>query len=161
MTSAAILGALSVGYALLAPASDEEMIAEVLDDLGLALSFSAPISNPIFFGSGLSEKFENIFAEQVQILVSEVSFRVPDSRGKLGLAAAQALSRYGSLSVSFSVDTLTITDEVAHCEATAKVSGNQGGQLRTDSRPVVLEFSKGSGEWLIQSALVRAASSEP
>lgn len=155
--SAAILGALSVGYALLAPASDEEMIAQVLVELGLALSFSAPISNPLLFGSALSDKFESIFTEQVSIRVSEVSTQLPRSRGKLGLAAAQALSRYGSLNVSLSIDELTIHGESAHCEATASLAGNRGGELRSDSRRVTFDFTKQSGDWLIQSALVRAS----
>lgn len=154
--SAGLVGVAAIGYALFSPVSDEEMIAQVLDELGLALSFSAPISNLVFFGSALSEKFETIFTEQVQIRVSEVSARIPSSRGKLGLAAAQALTRYGSLNVSFSIDELRITGDSARCEATASVSGNQGGVMRSDSRPVIFRFSKDSGDWLIQRATVQA-----
>lgn len=152
---AAVLGVAAVGYALFSPLSDEEMIAQILDDLGMALSFSAPIQNPIIFGSTLSDTFESIFAEQVDIRVSEVSGKLPKRRGKLGLAAAQVLSRYGSLNVSFSIDELTFSGTSAKCVATASVTGNQGGQLRSDSRPVILDFSKESGDWLIQRATVR------
>lgn len=153
---AALVGVVAVGYALFAPVNDEELIAEVLTELGLALSFSAPISNPLFFGSALSDKFENLFTEHVKISVSEVSGTLPDSRGKLGLVAAQALSRYGALNVSFSIDELKVSGDSARCLATASLRGNQGGEFRSDSRPVVFSFKKEDGDWRIQRARVRA-----
>ncbi len=154
--AAGILGLGAIGYAFFAPANDEELIAQVLDDLASSLSFSEPISNPIFFGSSLSGKFETIFTEQVQLSVSEVSGNIPSSRGKLGLVAAHALSRYGSMHVSISLDAVDVTGDSARCEATATVAAADGGQLRRDSRPVLVQLVKEDGDWLIRSARVEA-----
>jgi hypothetical protein len=117
----------------------------------------APIANPLLFGSALSEKFESIFTERVAIRVSEVSAQIPDDRKRLGFAAAQALSRYGSLNVTFSLNELSFASDSARCQATARVAGVEEGELRTDARPVVLEFAKQNGDWRIQSAIVRQA----
>lgn len=151
-----LLGLGSISYALFAPVNDEELIAQVLDELEDALSFSEPVGNPIFFGTSLSEKFETIFTEQVQIRVSEVVGNIPSSRHRLGLAAARTLSRYSSLDVSLSIDSLSVAEDTAKCEATAKVTGNDQGRPRTDSRPVHFAFAKVDGDWLIRSAIVKA-----
>jgi len=151
-----LLGLGAIATALLAPASDEELIAQVLDDLALSLSFSEPIANPIFFGSNLSEKFEDILSEHVQISVSEVAGSIPSARGKLGLIAARALSRYASLRITLSIDELTVQGDSAHCAATAEVTGNDGAGLRSDSRSVVFDLVKDGGDWLISSARVEA-----
>jgi hypothetical protein len=89
--------------------------------------------------------------------VSEVSAQIPDDRKRLGFAAAQALSRYGSLNVTFSLNELSFASDSARCQATARVAGVEEGELRTDARPVVLEFAKQNGDWRIQSAIVRQA----
>lgn len=153
---AAGVGVATVGYAFFWPANDEELIAQLISELGLALSFSEPISNPLFYGSALTDKFESMFTEQVHIRVSEVSARIPESRSKLGLAAAQALSRYGSLNVGFSLEELKVSGKSAECEATASVLGNLGGDFRSDSRRVTFSLSKEDGDWRIQSARVLA-----
>jgi hypothetical protein len=154
---AAVLGVLSVGYALFAPVSDEELIVEVLDELAAALSFSEPIQNPIFFGSRLSERFQDVFAEQVNLRVAEVSARIPSHRGQLGLAAAQALSRYGSLDVSFGSTTVNVSGQSAQVTSEASVVGTFQGEMRRDSRSVDFDFVLTDGDWQIAGARVEAA----
>lgn len=153
---AAALGLLSVGYALFAPVSDEELITEVLDELAAALSFSEPIQNPIFFGSHLSDKFQDIFTEQVNLSVAEVSGRIPSHRGQLGLATARALSMYGSLDVSFSSTTVTVSGQSAQVTSEATVAGTFQGELQRDSRSVDFDFVLTGGDWQIAGARVRA-----
>jgi hypothetical protein len=154
---AAALGLLSVGYALFAPVSDEELIIEVLDELALALSFSEPIQNPIFFGSHLSDRFQDIFAEQVDLEVAEVSGRIPSHRGQLGLAAAQALSMYGSLDVTFGSTSVTVSGTSAEVTSEASVVGTFQGEMRRDTRSVHFEFVLTDGDWKIKGARVSPA----
>lgn len=155
-----ILGLSVVGYAILAPENDEELIAVVLDDLADAVSFDVPISNPVFFGSRLADRFEAIFAETVTIRVLEVQRTAPPKRSHLALAAAQAMSRYGSLHASFSDLEISIHDSVAQVDAVVHVEGNHGGEFRKDSRPVSIELSKEGGDWLIVNLVVEAPEDE-
>ena len=153
---AVLLGTGAVGYALFAPVNDRELVAELLDELASTLSFSEPIGNVVFRGSHLSERFKELFVEQIQIRVSEVHGDIPSHRGKLGIAAAQALARYGSLDVSFGIDDMKIQGDSAEIQATATVMGTYGGEMKRDTRPVMFTAVKISGEWRIQTAFVSA-----
>src|SRR5690606_2113175 len=97
---AIVIGTASLGYALFSQVSDEELIAEVLNELARSVSFSEPIGNVVFYGARLSERFEDLLTETVNIRISEVNASLPRERNKLALAAAQVLSRYGSLDAS-------------------------------------------------------------
>lgn len=154
-TAAGALGLFVVGYAVFAPANDEEMIRETLDRLAAGISFSEPIQNPIFYGSHLAETFDEVFTESVQISVAEVRANIPSHRGKLGLATAQVLQRSGSLDVSFGSTDIDIQGDSARVVSVATVSGNDGGQLRRDSRRVDFDFVKDGGDWRIARARVR------
>ena len=158
---AIVAGTASLGYALFAKTSDVELIAEVLNELARAVSFSEPIGNVIFHGSRLSEKFQELMTERVDISISEVhpalpNMALPNQPGKLGLAAAHALSRYGALDVSLSIDALRIDGDSASCEATATVVALEHSAPRRDTRPVDFTLTKDDGSWRIQAARVRA-----
>lgn len=153
-TGAISLGAAALGFAIFAPVNDEELIAQLLDDLGAALSFSEPIGNVMFFGSHLSEKFSEIFSEQVDIQVSEIQTTIPSHRGQLGIAAARALQAYGTLSISFAISNLEVTGERANAETVATLTATGGAGLRRDTRRVDFTFAKGSGDWRVLSAIV-------
>jgi hypothetical protein len=152
--SATAVGVMGIGYALFAPVSDEELIAEVLDRLAGALSFSEPIANPLFFGSHLAETFNQILVDNVDIRVVEVSAQIPSHRGKLALAAARVLQRYGSLDASFGSIDISVNGDAASVNAEATLMGHVSGELRRDSRAVAFDFSRVDGDWRIASARV-------
>lgn len=155
--SATAVGVFGIGYALFAPVSDEELIAEVLDRLADALSFSEPIANPMFYGSHLGETFNEIFSENVHIRVAEVAGQIPSHRGKLGLAAARVLQSYGSLDVSFGSTQIAISGDSATVNSEATVMGALGGEMRRDTRAVAFELARIDGDWRITSARVAVA----
>jgi hypothetical protein len=153
---AVVIGAGSLGYALFASASDEELITELLDELARTLSFSAPIGNVVFHGARLSESFQELLTERVVIRASEMSAPLPTERGKLGLAAAHVFSRYGSLDVSFSIDALQVEGNSARCNATATAMALEHGVLRRTTRPIQLTLRKEGSDWRIEAAQVQA-----
>jgi|SRR5690606_6420383 len=162
---AIVIGAASLGYALFAKVSDEELIADLLNELARTVSFSEPIGNVVFHGSRLSERFQELMTERVDIRISEVQSALPNralpnERGKLGLAAAHTLSRYGSLDVSLSINTLRIEGDSASCKATATLIALEQGAPRRDTRPVDFTLIKDDGSWRIQAARVRAPSDD-
>ncbi len=151
-----IVGASAISIALLYPESDEEQIERVLQRLASAVSFETPIDNPMFFGSRLSEQFQDLLAEDVRVRVSEVPFPLPSHRGQLGLAAAQGLSRYGSLQVSLSGINPKINGKTAEVKTVASVMTFSGAQLQSTERPVDFSLSKADGDWRVSSVKVSA-----
>lgn len=150
---AIVIGTASLGYALFSQVSDEELIAEVLNELARSVSFSEPIGNVVFYGARLSERFEDLLTETVNIRISEVNASLPRERNKLALAAAQVLSRYGSLDASISIDTLNITDGSAQCRSTATVIALEHGSPTRTRRAVDFTLSKENGSWRVHTVL--------
>jgi len=149
-----LLGVLGMGMALFYPQSDEEKIAEQLHGLAQAIGFSEPIANPVFFGSALAEHLEPYMTESVQVMVPEVQQHLPRERARLALAAALALSRYGSLDVSLSDLAIVLLPEGANVTAQARVTATSGSEPKMDRRPVHFALVRESGTFKVSSVRV-------
>ena len=153
---ALLVGTLTLGIALFSPQSDEEQIRETLDALAEAVSFSEPIGNPVFYGSHLSDQFKELMTDPVQVRVSEVQGSLPSNRGRLGLAAAQVLTRYGALHVGLGDLDINVNGDQASVKGTATVTALGGGRPKRDERPIRFELVK-DGDWVVSSVMVQAA----
>lgn len=149
------LGLGVLGYALFSPLSEEEQVENVLRALCAAVSFDEPIQNPMFFGSHLSEQFQDLLTEDVRVMLSEVHFPIPSHRGQLGLAAARGLSRYGSLNATLGGLEIQLQEGQAEARATVTVVSNSGGEVRRADRPVDFSLIKVDGEFRVASVKVR------
>lgn len=150
------LGVSVMGYALFSPGSDEERVRRTLLDLAEAVSFSEPIQNPVFYASHLNEEFEDLLTERVAVSLAEVSSRMPEERHELGLAAAQVLSRSGSLSVTLDFEEIRIDDTGADAEVSATVLADRGG-LRRETRSVRFRLLRDGRAFRVSQVIVGAA----
>lgn len=149
-------GTLTLGYALFAPASDEEQILAVLDALAGSISFAEPIANPVVWGLQLNGKLEELMSENVQVRIAEVRASIPSQRSKLGPAAGLVLQRYSSLDVTISGADITIQGETATVSATARVSGRVGGGFKSDNRELSFGLVRDQGDWRVHSVQAAA-----
>lgn len=142
-----------MGYALLSGKSDEERVRETLLSLAEAISFSKPITNPLFYGSHLNDEFEQLLTEHVEVSLAEVSAGMPSKRAQLGLAAAQFLSRSGSLSVALDFEEIALDDTGADAHVRATVLADQGG-MRRQQRAVTFRLLRDGGDFRVARVVV-------
>ncbi len=155
----ASVGLLAVSLSLFLPKSEEEVVAEQLHGLAASVGFSEPIVSPVFFGSALADRLEPYVAERVEVQIDEVTPNAPNERGKLAIAAAMALSRYGSLDVSLSDLTIELHASGARARAVARVSATEGGRVKVDDRPVRFDLQNNSGHYRVTRVLVASPDS--
>jgi len=154
-------GALTVTAALFWPRSKEEVIISQLQGLAAASSFSQPIENPIFFGSALTERWEDYLNNPVRVTVPEVQSRLPSQPGQLAMSAALVLSRFGAFQVSLSDLEVRLTALGASVDGVAEVTVIEAGTPRRDTRPVHFELSEDGGQYLVTTISVSDHADEP
>lgn len=149
---------LGIGLVLLGifswPSSDEEIIATKLAKLGEVIGVEGE-ENPIMRMARLNREFASLFDDNVRVHIPELNQSV---RGRRELAelGARATVLYRTLTVSFSGQSSSIDSAAnsARTSATAKLMGSRGGDLRRDERKVRFQWTKASGEWLIDDVKV-------
>jgi hypothetical protein len=153
----AIVGLAAVLYALFAAKSDEELIAERLDELELAVQVDSDTStNPILRTGALGGKFQEIFTEDVTYSIPELT---SGDRGRNGLAtlAARAGSYFDNLVIDFGARHIDLdgSGKGARVSTTATVTAvRRGGDVDRDERNVRFELEESGEGWRITSVSV-------
>ena len=124
LSGLAATGLISIGLAIFLPKSDEERITEQLEGLTEAVGFSEPIENPMFWGAALADRIEPFTADRLQVRVAEVAQRPPTERGRLALAAATVLARFGSFRVTLTELSIDLTPTGARARGMIHVQAN-------------------------------------
>jgi hypothetical protein len=154
---AIVLGVIVTVWAVFGRKSDEELIKEQLDNLALAIRVENPDENPIFRASRLKEKFGDLFTPNVRVTVPELEGAMAiKGREDLVKVATRAGTYWRSAEVSFSdVEIVQAGGENNRkVDATALLTAEEHGEPRRDERHVTFGFTKGDGDWKIDSMSV-------
>jgi hypothetical protein len=156
--AALVLGVGCVGYALFASPSDDEQIRTVLGELATALSYDDP-PNPVHRTANLNGAFRDIFTEDVQIHIAELSAK-HSGRARLGQLGARASMGYQTLDLDFGDISVELEEGAANVSLTAEMHAARGSEAKRDVRRAQLVFAKVDGDWRIARVRVRAPAAE-
>lgn len=151
-----LLGAALIGYAAFGGPSEEEEIRELFDRLATSVGFDEPISNVIFHGSALADRWEDVLDERVDVRLREVSASLPSERARLAIASAQVLTRYDSFHASMSDVDVELAEE-PRVNGAVTVTATRGGAPERETRRFSAVVVRSGGDFLIRELVVEAA----
>ena len=153
LASAALLGWLLFGE------SDEQRILGNLQQLASAVGTKE--GEAITFRTA---RLNGVFKELVHPDVTLDAPELERTSGikELGLLAASAPRFYGNFDVEIGESDVALDSKAKRANVTARVTlqGQQGGELRRDSRTVLFHVTEHEGEWKVYGIQVAAATHE-
>lgn len=158
LAAAAALGLGLVGYALFSRQTDEERIAEVLNEIEDAVGFDSP-PNALAHAANLRGRFADLVAPDVLVELPERSL-VARGRDDLTRLAVTGTSRMQSFDLSFTLQDLSVDGDTANASAHVVSEVTLGNDPRLSSRSAELRFVKSDGDWLLSEARVLETSDE-
>ncbi|HEU5073516.1 MAG TPA: hypothetical protein VFU02_05075 [Polyangiaceae bacterium] len=152
LAALAALGLGLVGYALFSGQTDEERIAEVLNELEDTVGFASP-PNPLTHAAAVRARFVELVAPEVVVDVPERGL-VARGRDDLTRLAVAGTARLQSFEVAVTVEALRVDGDTAHAGVEVVTEATQGQNPRLSTRRADLEFVKHDGDWLLSAAHV-------
>ncbi len=148
-------GAAVLGAAVFWPETDEERIRAVLDEVTMAVEFSEPIANPVFFGSRLADSWQDVMMDQVRVHAEEASRSGNFERSRLALLTSQVLAtRFSSLMVTLSDVSIRVARDTAEVDATVVALTDQGTGSSAGQRSARFSLERANGDWKISSVYI-------
>ena len=140
-----------VGYALLAPRSDDEQIRARLEELAQLVSYQKGDAQEVARGLELQRGIHDLFTKDSLTRIPDLSSPELDRAGVVELALG-SIRGYDLIDLGFAQIRVRLAgDELASSECDATLALGQHGALDRDTRPVTIAWRKIDGEWRIQT----------